>query len=56
MLQISRNMFDNIAAQGDSGVRKLQTYLRDHPVAPGPLYRNDNDSVLNLPAAKPPGS
>jgi hypothetical protein len=56
MLQISRNVFDNIAGQGDSGVRKLQAYLRDHPVTAGPLYRNDNDSVLNLAAPKVPGS
>jgi hypothetical protein len=56
MLQISRNMFDSMAGQADSGVRRLQAYLRDHPVAPGPLYRNDNDSVLNLPAPKAPGT
>jgi hypothetical protein len=55
MLVISRNVFDNMAAGGDSGVRKLQAFLKDHLVTPGPLYRNDNDSVLNLPAAKPPG-
>jgi hypothetical protein len=56
MLQISRNVFDKMAATEDSGVRKLQAYLKDHPVAPVPLYRNDNDSVLNPSAPKAPGS